>query len=106
MFWRVIRWPFVMVMLAALAIYKAVISPVLTVFGVRCNHEPSCSSYSQIAIKRHGPWFGGWMTLARLLRCQPWGTSGLDNVPKKITKPPLYAPWRAALWTTTNADEE
>ena len=38
------------------------------------------------AIARFGLWAGGWMTLARLLRCQPWGTSGIDNVP--ITAPP------------------
>jgi hypothetical protein len=25
-----------------------------------------------------------WMRLARLLRCHPWGTSGLDFVPKAL----------------------
>jgi len=92
-------------MLAALMIYKLFISPILFFFGVRCRHEPSCSSYSKIAIERHGPWYGGWMTLARLLRCQPWGTSGVDNVPENITTPPIYAPWRAALWTQTNSED-
>ena len=33
---------------------------------------------------RFGLWAGGWMTLARLLRCQPWGTSGLDFVPQNV----------------------
>ena len=32
-------------------------------------------------INRFGLWAGGWMTLARILRCHPWGTSGLDFVP-------------------------
>ena len=84
---RLLAWPFRIVMLAALAVYKLIISPVFFAFGVRCRHEPSCSSYSQQAIKQHGPWLGGWMTLARLLRCQPFerlgGTCGVDNVPKK-----------------------
>ncbi len=103
---KIIKLPFVWIMLAALLVYKAVISPVLFAFGVRCRHEPSCSTYSQRAIKRHGPWYGGWMTLARLLRCQPWGTDGVDNVPEAITTPPIYAPWRAALWTKTNSAQD
>jgi putative component of membrane protein insertase Oxa1/YidC/SpoIIIJ protein YidD len=44
------------------------------------------------------------MTLGRLLRCHPWGTSGLDLVPET---PPLrarwYFPWRYARWREVNA---
>jgi len=72
-------------MLALLWVYKIAISPLLSAFGVKCRHYPSCSSYSVEAIERHGPWPGGWMTLARLLRCHPFkrlgGTHGVDNVP-------------------------
>ena len=43
------------------------------------------------------------MTLARLLRCHPWGTSGLDFVPDD---PPAgarwYLPWRYGLWRRAN----
>lgn len=44
------------------------------------------------------------MTLARLLRCNPWGTSGIDNVPQ-MTPPDArwYLPWRYARWRGTNA---
>ena len=39
------------------------------------------------------------MTLARLLRCQPWGTSGLDFVPKSLpAKARWYLPWRYGRW--------
>jgi len=44
------------------------------------------------------------MTLARLLRCQPWGTSGIDNVP--LTRPPgarWYLPWRFGRWRVLGA---
>ena len=44
------------------------------------------------------------MTLARLLRCQPFGTSGIDNVPTE--KPPgacWYLPWRYGRWRGVNA---
>jgi hypothetical protein len=40
------------------------------------------------------------MTLARVLRCHPWGTSGIDRVPER--PPPgaaWYAPWRYARWS-------
>ena len=50
--------------------------------GYNCRHLPTCSVYGDEAIERFGLWAGGWMTLARLLRCQPWGTSGIDNVPQ------------------------
>jgi len=100
------RNPISYIMLTALWVYKRAISPVLTALGVTCRHEPSCSSYSQIAIIRFGPWAGGWMTLARLLRCQPFGTSGVDNVPEAVTKPPIWAPWRYGLWRGTNEETE
>lgn len=72
--------------------------------GMRCRHLPTCSDYADQAIDRFGLWAGGWMTLARLLRCQPFGTSGLDFVP--TTLPPharWYLPWRYARWRGTNA---
>ena len=59
-------------------IYRHTLSPLV---GYNCRHLPTCSVYGDEAIERFGLWGGGWMTLARLLRCQPWGTSGIDNVP-------------------------
>jgi len=90
--------------LAFLWFYKTLISPILYFFGVRCRHTPSCSDYAKEAIITHGPWRGGWMSLARLLRCQPWGTSGIDNVPKSVQKAPFWAPWRYGLWRKTNTE--
>jgi uncharacterized protein len=72
--------------------------------GFQCRHLPTCSDYADQAIDRFGLWAGGWMTLARLLRCHPWGTSGLDFVPDIL--PPSarwYRPWRYARWRGTNA---
>lgn len=86
--------------------YKRLISPVFYFFGVRCRHYPSCSAYSREAILRHGLWAGGWMTLARLLRCQPFGTSGIDNVPETRQKAPFWAPWRYGLWRSTYEQDE
>ena len=63
-------------------IYRHTLSPLV---GFNCRHLPTCSVYGDEAIERFGLWGGGWMTLARLLRCRPWGTSGIDNVP--LTRP-------------------
>ena len=60
--------------------YQYVISPV---FPPCCRHLPSCSAYAFEAITNHGALHGGMMSLGRLLRCHPWGTSGFDPVPER-----------------------
>jgi len=38
------------------------------------------------------------------LRCQPWGTSGIDNVPQRApSNARWYLPWRFAKWRGVNA---
>src|SRR5215213_7507819 len=67
--------------------------------GRQCRHLPSCSEYADEAIQRHGVWAGGWMGIARICRCGPFGTSGLDFVCEEL--PPdarWYAPWRYGRW--------
>jgi putative membrane protein insertion efficiency factor len=86
---------------AMIWLYRHTLSPLV---GYNCRHLPTCSVYGDEAIERFGLWAGGWMTLARLLRCQPWGTSGIDNVP--LTRPPgarWYLPWRFGRWRGVNA---
>jgi putative membrane protein insertion efficiency factor len=67
--------------------------------GRACRHLPTCSDYTRDAMDRHGLWAGGWMGLARICRCHPWGTHGYDPVPGVIpggTHPLL--PWRYGRW--------
>ena len=69
----------------------------------QCRHLPTCSHYADEAISRFGLWAGGWMTLARLLRCHPWGTSGLDVVPTVLPEVARwYQPWRYGFWRRTH----
>lgn len=46
-----------------------------------CRFFPSCSNYSIEALETHGTAKGLWLTLRRLLRCRPFGPSGIDLVP-------------------------
>lgn len=80
-------------------VYRYTLSPLV---GYECRHLPTCSEYADQAIERYGLWAGGWMTLARLLR-QPFGTSGLDFVPERLSETARwYLPWRCARWRGTN----
>jgi uncharacterized protein len=74
--------------------------------GWRCRHLPTCSVYAEEAIRLFGVWAGGWMTLARLCRCHPLGTSGLDFVPHALPgHARWYLPWRYGRWRGTNQAE-
>lgn len=45
----------------------------------RCKYYPSCSNYAATAIKRHGL-KGLFMSMWRLIRCNPWSNGGVDYV--------------------------
>jgi uncharacterized protein len=71
--------------------------------GFHCRHLPTCSEYSDQALARFGLWAGSWMTLARLSRCHPWGTSGLDFPPATLPRNARwYLPWRYGRWRGVN----
>lgn len=71
---RALAWP----MLLLIRFYQRCISPLTP---PACRFTPTCSQYGLEAIRRHGPFKGGWLTLKRLARCHPWGGSGYDPVP-------------------------
>ena len=59
-------------------IYQYTLSPLM---GRSCRYTPTCSAYGIEAFRKHGPIKGGWLTLKRIIRCNPWGGSGYDPVP-------------------------
>lgn len=69
--------------ISLIRIYQYAISPWL---GRSCRYYPSCSSYSIEAIQMHGVLKGGLLGAWRILRCNPWGGSGVDPVPVALTK--------------------
>ncbi|WOI53890.1 membrane protein insertion efficiency factor YidD [Parvularcula sp. LCG005] len=64
-----------------LRVYQLTLSPVLYFLGVRCRHEPTCSHYGMDAFRLHSPLRALRLTVSRVLRCRPGGTSGYDPVP-------------------------
>lgn len=67
--------------------------------GRSCRHLPTCSQYTSEAIERHGVWPGAWMGLARICRCGPGGTSGLDFVCEELPAAGRWhLPWRYGRW--------
>ncbi|WP_028480294.1 membrane protein insertion efficiency factor YidD [Pseudovibrio exalbescens] len=73
--------------------------------GRGCRYAPTCSSYTETAMRRFGVWRGGWMGAARILRCHPWGGSGYDPVPDEVpVNARWYMPWRYGLWRSDHID--
>jgi len=58
--------------------YKYCISPLTP---ASCRFTPTCSEYALQAIKKYGPFKGGYLAIRRILRCHPWGGEGFDPVP-------------------------
>jgi hypothetical protein len=71
------------ILLAILAFYKRWISPALHSLNPSggCRYVPTCSEYAATAISTHGPLRGSALAAWRVLRCNPFGRGGLDNVP-------------------------
>jgi uncharacterized protein len=88
----------------AIRLYQLTFSALI---GRACRHLPTCSDYASEAIDRYGLWAGGWMGVARICRCHPWGTHGYDPVP---TMPPAgarpFLPWRYGTWRGPLVSEE
>ena len=51
-----------------------------------CKFVPTCSNYAKEAITTYGVFKGSWLSLKRILRCNPWNPGGYDPVPQKRVK--------------------
>jgi uncharacterized protein len=73
-------------LLGLIKLYQWTISPLL---GPVCKYYPSCSHYGYQAISLHGAVKGTYLTVWRILRCNPWSAGGVDHVPPR-KRPPMF----------------
>lgn len=66
------------VALAFIRLYQLTIRPLI---GDTCRFYPSCSDYGAEAFQKHGFFRATWLTLKRIVRCNPWNPGGNDPVP-------------------------
>lgn len=66
-------------LLKSIKIYQKIPGP----WHNKCRHIPTCSNYGIEAITKYGAIKGSYLTIKRILRCNPWGTFGYDPVIKE-----------------------
>ncbi len=66
-------------LIAGIHLYRVTVSGWL---GGQCRFVPSCSVYAEVAIRTRGATRGTALAIWRVLRCNPFGGSGSDPVPK------------------------
>jgi putative membrane protein insertion efficiency factor len=71
--------PLAMIASLPIRFYRLVFSPWV---GHGCRFHPTCSAYAMEALHKHGGIKGTALIIHRVIRCNPWGGSGTDNVPK------------------------
>lgn len=55
-------------------------------FHNSCRHIPTCSNYAIEAIEKYGSIRGSFLSIKRIIKCNPLGTKGYDPVPRKEGK--------------------
>ena len=78
---KVLEYPFKILFLLLIYIYKFCISPLLP---KTCRFYPTCSTYALLAIKEFGIFKGTLLAIKRILRCNPKSKCGFDPLPNNI----------------------
>ncbi len=65
-------------------LYRKFVSPLKSM--PTCRFEPTCSQYAMDAVREWGIVVGAFLTLRRLIRCNPFSDGGYDPVPKRPKK--------------------
>ena len=68
--------------------YQKFISPIKG--GPCCRFTPTCSAYAVEAFQKRGFFIGMYLTVYRIIRCNPFCAPGYDPVPEKGLKPMIY----------------
>lgn len=66
------------VVLYILKLYKKFISPIFKTMGVECKYYPTCSEYAKLAIEKYGCIRGIYLSIKRIIKCNPFSKGGYD----------------------------
>lgn len=73
---KILAFPFIVLV----RFYQVAISPYTP---ASCRYNPTCSHYTVEALKKHGLFYGGWLSVKRIFSCHPWSKGGYDPVPEE-----------------------
>ncbi|MDG1436821.1 MAG: membrane protein insertion efficiency factor YidD [Rickettsiaceae bacterium] len=73
------KYPFILL----IKCYQFFISPWL---GSNCRFTPTCSEYAKNSFAQHGALKGLYLSVRRILRCNPFANAGYDPVPDSPDK--------------------
>jgi putative membrane protein insertion efficiency factor len=60
--------------------YQLIASPWI---GNQCRFTPTCSHYAIGVYREFGFLKGTWLSLKRIVKCNPWVEGGINDIPKK-----------------------
>lgn len=75
------RYPF----LWGILLYQKILSPDHSFWAKKthphgyCKFYPTCSEYGYQSFKKYGVIRGGYKTIHRIVRCNPWNEGGIDH---------------------------
>lgn len=69
------------ILILLIKFYQKFVSPFL---GKNCRFYPTCSCYGIEALEKHGFFKGIYLTIKRILKCNPFNKGGVDLVPEKF----------------------
>jgi putative membrane protein insertion efficiency factor len=65
-------------LIGLIGLYQYLISPLKP---PTCRFTPTCSHYACEVVAKYGVWRGIWLSIKRVLRCNPWNPGGYDPAP-------------------------
>lgn len=68
------------ILIGIVRLYQKLISPM---FPNSCRYYPTCSVYTIKALETHNIFYALFLSIKRILRCNPFFKGGIDEVPIK-----------------------
>jgi len=66
------------ILLFLIKIYQKHISPITAHNKKKCKYFPTCSEYTKQAIEKYGAFYGSFLGIKRILKCNPFSKGGYD----------------------------